>query len=260
MFLAPPCSISLVHLRPGSIEEIFKHRLFDATGKLRFLQSTDELWEDFVGRQASALRSAIERNNSEEVQRLFTLGSVHVDMPDHSIDSSTVPLHLAAFTGNAAITRILTEEISDAWPGEVKSKFLDRETALLSYTPFMLACKCGHTEVARVLSEKGCNTMLCNSSGKTGGKLLEDFQREVQLSVVHPWNRGDQLHLAVTTPEEFLNFAKAELNLHVCAGMKIWNSKQMVWRFDKEQMGALLTQISQHVPLYACVHTCTQRF
>ena len=236
--------------RPGSFEEVFKHRLFDAAGKLRFLKSTDESWEGFVGRQASVLRSAIEMRNSEEVQQLFTLGSVHIDMSDNSIDNSTVPLHLAAFTGNVTITRILTDEISDAWPDKVKSKFLDRETALLNYTPFMLACKCGHTEVARLLKQKGCNTMLCNSSGKTGGKLLEDFQREVLLSVVHPWNRGDQLHLAATSPEAFLAMAKAELNTHLFAGMKIWSSKQMVWHFDKEQMRALQTQTSQHVLMH----------
>ena len=75
--------------RPSSFEAVFSHRFFDPAGKLRYLQSTDEAWHDFVYRQAAALHEAIARNTSKEVQELFDLGSVHVEMVDASINTST---------------------------------------------------------------------------------------------------------------------------------------------------------------------------
>ena len=156
------------------------------------------------------------------------------------------PLHHGAFIGDVQTMRALMHEIPDTWPDNVKSKFLDSTTAL-DYSPLMLACKCHHIEVAQILNEKGCNAANRNSSGKTGKMLLEEVQREVELSLVHPWSRGDQLHLGAESPEAFLEMAKDELNEHVHAGMKVWYSKQMVWNFDLEQMKALVTQIEQLV-------------
>ena len=142
--------------------------------------------------------------------------------------------------------RILLSEIQDFCPGNVKSSVLDRQIGL-GYTSFILACQCGNIEVADMLRFKGCNTAICNYSGKTGQQLFNDYQREVELSLVHPWSSGAKLHLAAESPEELLKNAEAELNVHVKAGMKVWNAKQMVGHFDHEQIQALETQLKQLV-------------
>ena len=59
------------------------------------------------------------------------------------------------------------------------------------------------------------------------------------------------MHLVATNLESFLDMAKSELNEHVHAGMQVWNSKQMVWKFDKEQMQALQAVVKK------LVHTCS---
>ena len=105
-----------------------------------------------------------------------------------------------------------------------------------------------------MLEAKGCDMTLTNSSQKTGKKLADAFWRELELSCVHPWSRGDQLHLVATNLESFLSVAEYDLNEHVHSGMQVWNSKQMVWKFDKEQMQALQAAVKQ------LVCTCTRAY
>ena len=169
------------------------------------------------------------------------------------------PLHRAAFTGSAEVLCVLIDEMPNALPNGMKSKILDCRTEL-DYTPYMLACKCGHVEVAQMLVEKGCNVALMNSSQRTGKKLADVFQREFELSCVHPWSRADRQHLVATSLESFLDMTKAALNEHVCAGMKVWNSKQMVWKFSKEQIQALQTRIKQLVWEDVRMHVHTHGF
>ena len=229
------------------METVFKDRLFESTGTLRFLQSADESWGELVRRQAVALHTAIDCKDSTAVEELFLLGVVHIDMLLGADEGCTIrPLHRAAFTGSAEVLRVLINEMPNTLPNGMKSQILDCLTEL-EYTPYMLACECGHTEVAQVLVENGCNVALTNSSHRTGKKLADIFQREVELSCVHPWSRADRQHLVATSLESFLDMAKAALNEHVHAGMKVWNSKQMVWKLSKEQMQALQTRIKQLV-------------
>ena len=249
MDLALWCLQGVSTRRPCSMEAVFKHKFFNSTdGELRFLQSTDEPWDEFVRRHAAALHAAIDRKDSNAVQELFSLGAAHMNMIDGSVvEGSTIrPLHRAAFAGDTVVVRILIDQIPDVWPDHEKTKILDCRT-MLEYTPHMLACKCGHVEVANMLSKKGCNEKLENSSKKTGKKLLSAFQREVELSHLHPWNRGDQMHLAAKNAESFLDMVQVELNEHVRAGMQVWNSKQMVWKFSTDQMRALQAEIKQLV-------------
>ena len=241
------CLQGVAARRPSSMETVFKHRFFDSTGALRFLQSTEDSWDRFVRRQAAALHSAIDCKDSAAVKELFSFGGVHIDMLHGSIEGCEVrPLHRPAFTGKPEVLRDLIDEIPNTLPDRMKSKILDCRTEL-DYTPYMLACKCGHTEVAHMLLEKGCSDSSTNSSQRNGKQLADVFQREVELSCVHPWSRGDRQHLMATSLESFLDIAKAALNEHVCAGAKVWNSKQMVWKFCKEQMQALQTRIKQLV-------------
>ena len=252
MDLALWCLQGVADRRPCSFETVFDHELFHSGGQLRFLQSTEESWNEFVQRQAAALHAAIDRKDSRMVEELFSHGGVHLNMIDNSLVQASAflhevrPLHRAAFVGDAAVMRVLMDQIPDAWPDNEKSRILDCRT-LLEFTPHMLACKCGHVEVANMLSRKGCDSRLENSSKKTGKKLLNAFQREVELSHLHPWNRGDQMHLAAKNAEAFLDVAQAELNEHVRAGMQLWNSKQMVWKFSTDQMRALQAEIKQLV-------------
>ena len=257
MDLALWCLQGVADRRPRSFEEVFGHKIFHSAGELRFLLPT-ESWNSFVQRQAAALHAAIDRKDSRIVAELFSHGGVHIDMIDTSVvqASSIRPLHRAAFTGDPRVMHMLLDQIQDGWPSGIKSKILDTRTTRnnLSHTPYMLACQCGHTEVAQMLVEKGCDQELMNSAQKTGKKILDALQREILQSHVHPWNRGDQMHLAAKDAESFLDMAKAGLNEHVYAGMQVWNSKLMVWRFDKEQMQALQAEIKQ---LVRTAHTHT---
>ena len=64
--------------RPPSFSAVFEHRFFDPVhGELRFLDSVDEPWEDFVVRQAAELHAAIASKNSNKVEELFNLGTAY---------------------------------------------------------------------------------------------------------------------------------------------------------------------------------------
>ena len=262
MDLALWCLQGVADRRPCSFEAVVSHKLFHSAGELRFLQLTED-WDSFVRRQAAALHAAIDNKDSRTVEELFSHGGVHINMIDTSVvQASTVrPLHRAAFTGDPRVMHVLLDQIEDAWPGRIKSEILDTRSTRnnLFLTPYMLACTCGHTEVAQMLAEKGCDQNLMNSARKTGKKILDAFKREVLWSHVHPWNRGDRMHLAAKDAESFLDMTKAGLNEHVHAGMQVWNSKLMVWKLNKEQMQALQAEIKQLV-LACTAHTaCTGR-
>ena len=97
---------------PVAWRPVFRHRLFESTGTLRFLQSTDESWDELVRRQAAALHTAINRSDSKAVEELFSLGGVHIDMLLGAVEGSTIrPLHHAAFTGSAEVLRVLMDEM-----------------------------------------------------------------------------------------------------------------------------------------------------
>ena len=255
--LALWCLNANANRRPQGIDEVLNHKFFNPSGELRYLESTEELWDEFLQRQAAALHEAIGQKDSTAVRELFSRGGVHMGMIDHSVHGSTIqPLHRAAFTGDAKVVRVLLAEIPTSCPQDVKFKILDCQTAL-DYSPYLLACKCGHNEVAQMLLMEGCSETLMNSSKRTGKKLADAFQRELELSSVHPWNRGDQLHVVAKDLEEFFDKAKSELNEHVHAGMRVWNSKLLVWQLCKEQMQALQARVKQLVLIHSCAHVGT---
>ena len=129
-----------------------------------------------VQRHAAALHAAIEGKDSTTVRELFSLGGVHINMIlDNTHGSRIRPLDRAAFTGDAKVMCVLLNEIPETWPSDVKSDVLDARTDL-GYTPYMLACQCGHTEVAQQLPTKGCDDTLMNSSGKNRHEALRSVQ------------------------------------------------------------------------------------
>ena len=252
MDLALWCLQAVSARRPWSFEAVFKHQLFDSTGELHFMRS-GEHWDDFVRRQAAELHTAIDQEDMQAVHKLFSLGAVHLGTIDPTVQSYAIPplLH-AIFKGNVDVVRRILKEISSSWPVRVRSQFLDCRTAL-DYTPYLLSCKCGYVEVAGALQEHGCDINLVNSSGFTGAELLAEFEHEVELANVQPWYRGDQLHLAATAPAEFISSVDAELNEHVRAGMRVWNSKQIVSHCNRKQLEALQAQLTQLV-MHTLVH------
>ena len=101
--------------RPRNMQQIFMHKFFDVTGGvLRFLASTNESWTSFVQRQAADLHSAIDKNDSEQVQRLIARGGADIGMIDESVNGSTVrPLHRGALAGDVRVMRVLLAEVLD---------------------------------------------------------------------------------------------------------------------------------------------------
>ena len=233
--------------RPQNMQQVFTHKFFDANGgKLRFL-STDETWETFVRRQATDLHAAIDEKNSVRVQELIARGGTDITTVDLSRKDSTVQcLHRAAFAGDAEVMEVLLAEVKDSWPVDVKRHFLDCCTRL-HYTPLMVACECGHKEVAQMLEAKGCSSKLVNSSEKTANKLLDEVKRERGWACVRPWDRGDLLHLGSESVESFLELKSDSRNEHVRAGKRLWYSKLIVHDIDQEGMRSLETAIEELV-------------
>ena len=160
------------HRRPASMEHVLEHRFFKPDGKLHYFESADEPMDAYVKRQAEKLTACITSGDSGAVKEMFDHGGVHLKMLDASIGGSTVtPLMRAAFVGKTATVKVLLDEIEDSWPEDVRKAYLDQRTAL-DFTAHMIACVCGHTDIASLLEAKGCSTYLVNSFGKTGDALL----------------------------------------------------------------------------------------
>ena len=90
----------------------------------------------------------------------------------------------------------------------MKKEYLECRTAL-DYTPLMVACECGHKEVARMLGAKGCSMSAVNSSGNSAKNLADDLRRECNWAPVRPWDRGNILHLSAENLEAHLERRKA---------------------------------------------------
>ena len=230
--------------RPRSMRQVFEHKFFDPAGPLRFLDSMNESWNEFTARQAADLHAAVEKMDQAKVAKIFAQGAVHLSM----IDEAGAPLkvqvlHRAAFLGNVELAEKILDQISDAWPVEVKKEYLDCRTAL-GLTPYMIACGCGYQDVADALVKKGCSTNLVNAAGKTGEQLAKSVMHEMEWSKYRPWNRGGKQHLAARDLESYLsNQQRAHKNKDVHAGLQLWDSKQLVYHFTKPQMRALEASI-----------------
>lgn len=220
-------------------------RFFNASGNLRFLESTDEMWEMFIDRQAAALHVAIERRDLAKVQALFNHGSVHVRMIDKSREGSTAEaLHRAAFANNKDIVSCLLNEIPHSWPEQIKREWLDCRTQL-GFTAHMIACACGFKEIAELLEQHGCSTHLANDYGKTGMQLLVSFMLCCDQATVRPFSRDDQLHLQTETLEEYMLMHKRALNKDAHEGLCLWSSKQIVCNFSNSDMKGLEASVQQ---------------
>ena len=231
--------------RPQSMEQVFQHKLFNPDGELHFFLDSTETWEAFVQRQAAELHAAIKRGDSVKVQEMFSCsGAVHINMAVTSIAASAVlPLHAAAFSGKVEVVQVLLAEISDAWPSWVKKEVLDCQPEH-SYTPYMIACECGFTDVAELLVRKGCSTDLVNMSSKTGKQLADAVAHEQEWSAHRHWDRGDRLHLGAKDLESHLDFLqRAHKSEDASAGWRLWNSKLLVSHLNNTQMRALEASI-----------------
>ena len=250
--------------RPQDLAQIFEHMLFGPPGRLRFLESADENWEDFVQRQAADLHAAIAGKDCVKVEKLLACTAVHLNMQNIDEKSMIRPLHRAAFSGDVEVMQVLLAEIPDHWPLEVRREYLDCKTGQstneevkraighselyggtsLGYTPFMIACKCGFMDVAALLQNKGCDTELVNHSGKTGQHFVHSFMREQEWSALRPWDRGDRIHLAAEHLELYLQMLRcAQTSEDLRAGLRLWNSKLLVHYLSKAQMGTLEASI-----------------
>lgn len=224
------------------------HRFFDADGELHYFESTEDTMTSFEQRQAKALAAAIGSSNKYKVQALFDHGGAHLKMIDDSIAGSTVsPLMRSAFAGDPAVVQILLGEIADTWPQDVKKEYLDQRTSL-GLTAYMIACACGYNSIADMLAAKGCSTELKNSSGKTGADLQQAFKNEHDQSVLIPFNHGHKLHLGYDSLEAYLISLGQMLDEDVAAGIRLWNSKQLVYHLDDTQMEQLEATVAKLLP------------
>ena len=192
-------------------------------------------------RQAAELHAAIERGDSVKVQEMFACrGAVHINMAATSTGASAVlPLHAAAFSGKVEVMQVLLAEVSDTWPSEVKKEFLDCQPEH-GYTPYMIACECGFTDLADLLVAKGCSTDLVNLASKTGKQLANAVAREQEWSAHRPWDRGDRLHLGAKDLESHLDLLqRAHKSEDVSVGWRLWSSKLLVSHLNNTQMRAL---------------------
>jgi hypothetical protein len=154
--------------RPQSFAELLEHPFFNETAEMRYFPEP-------VATRAQSFHAAIESGDAEAVTQQLRAGGIHVMLVDESRTPKVVratPLMRAAFAGDTSVARIVLGEVEDSWPDEVRRDYLDRRTSL-GFTAYMIACACGHEEIARQFEAKGCNTSVVNNFGKTGAALLQ---------------------------------------------------------------------------------------
>ena len=170
--------------RPASMQNVLEHRFFNSDGKLRYFESVGETLDSLVKRQAEKLTAAIASRDSVAVKEMFDRGDVHLRMLDASIGGSTVtPLMRAAFVGETATIEVLLDELDTEWPEDVRKVYLDQRTSL-DFTAYMIACACGHTDIADLLEAKGCSISLVNAFGHAGNALLQAAHEEHESSLL----------------------------------------------------------------------------
>ena len=152
----------------------------------------------------------------------------------------------SAFVGDVDVTRVLLNEIDD-YPQHVRQDYLDHRTSL-GLTAYMIACACGHAEIADLLVRKGCSTDLKSSYGKTGADLLHTYHDEKDRSLLTPFKHGHGLHLTCENLESYLALLERMLDEDVAAGIKLWNSKLAVYHLGKEEMAQLEAMVKQTLP------------
>jgi hypothetical protein len=153
-------------------------------------------------------------------------------------ESAVLPLARAAFRGCKDVMQILLNEIDDSWPARVRAEILDIRTRM-DYTAFMIACECGHIEIAEMLQAKGCSTGLHNKSGKSGSDLLRAARSGREQSQLVPYSHRHNLHLRCDSLESYLALCEQMLDDDIAAGTHLWNAKQTVSHFGREQMKQL---------------------
>ena len=221
--------------RPQSMKKVFAHKFFRPDGELHCFK-THETMDEFIERQTDDLKVAINNGDSSAVQKLFDGGGAHLHMSDSIIRS--------AFVGNVDVTRVLLNEIGDSWPLEVRRNYLDQRTSL-GLTAYMIACACGHDDIADLLVKNGCDTTLVSSYGKNGEDLKCAFEDEKDRSSLTPFNHGHNLHLSCEDLESYLALLERMLDEDVAAGIKLWHSKHAVYHLGREQMAQLETAVKQ---------------
>lgn len=114
--LALWCLQPCANRRPQSIADVLDHPLYNSSGKLHYLDHTNETFSAAIARWSTELHYAIESNDLDVVRRLFHKGCVHYNLcllDDRLTDAqrSISPLHRVARYGLLDILQILFDEI-----------------------------------------------------------------------------------------------------------------------------------------------------
>jgi ankyrin repeat protein len=233
--------------RPQSFAEVLAHRFFSESGKLRYLNSIDEPWAALEERLTTKMHLAVEQQRPDELKQLLMDTGADRGAYYAMMQRDVSLLHRIAFHGNTEAAIVALENIDNAWPASVRAELLDIRTQL-GYTAYMIACDCGHTEIAELLEAKGCTVGLRNNSGKTGADLLQASQGEYKQSILTPHNHGYKLHLSYDSLESYLAVLERMLDEDVAAGIKLWHAKQAVYHFSREQMAQLEAIVKELLP------------
>ena len=123
---------------------------------------SEESWDDFVCRQAVDLHAAIDRQDRHAVHELFTLGAVHIEMIDPSVQGCAIqPLIHAAYKGDAAIVR----DILDLSAVRFVCEITDRWTKLNEHEPGTMTSLWNHEQPLKakpqVHSTNPCHVFFC---------------------------------------------------------------------------------------------------
>ena len=144
------------------------------------------------------------------------------------------PLHRATYHGHLDIVRFLLNEVHP----QTLSAVLDAQTQL-GYSAHMLACECGHRDLVELFEDAGCDVELRNGAGKTGSELAAAAAQQEEQSNLTPFCHGHGLHLGRESLESYLDLREKMLDDDVAAGIRLWNTKQSVYHFDKGAMEQL---------------------
>ena len=203
-----------------------------------FVKDSRQTLRHMTERWATELHATVQEGDVEKVKGMFAAGGVHYCL-QKTIDGKpspykVTPLHRATYHGHLDIVRFLLNEVHP----QTLSAVLDAQTKL-GYSAHMLACESGYTEIAALLESKGCDVELRNNAGKTGSELAAAAARHEEQADLTPFRHGHGLHLGCESLESYLDLREKMLDDDVAAGIRLWNTKQSVYHFDKGAMEQL---------------------
>jgi hypothetical protein len=116
-----------------------------------------ERWEQD---HAAGLHRAIKAKQLPVVKQLMATGDAHYSL---SLPDGILPVHRAAMCGSLEILKFLLDQINNP---DILRKTMDMQS-LLGYSTLHWAARYGHHDIVEYLIDKGCDTGLTNSRGRT---------------------------------------------------------------------------------------------